>query len=348
MTHCSRKGRKGTSRVPQAKVKKVEGTLGSKRKAPMITESRAPGPSKQRRRRKEVVDESLTSHARRVTHTYPPSGAAVLRLNRKLERKKDEQRLEQEQRQAKGRKEPQLPSTSSTFGHGPQHLDEKRQQQLHDDKAKDERKHDADRRVPVKRKANGNARTGDKAQEDEAIKRIMKKQVSEPPQAPQEESDDEELIEACWQDLVMNDASREIQDRSKDELVDESMKKPRLDEPDFDHDPKLPGSCGTTAAIKARLWSEMRGRPSVDRHTACQEGKQSENLAWRTRGTTSERASKFQRGTAGRIQIDATLAIDRLLKHSAASASSRPLRNVNGVSCSSEEGSGRHVKKPPT
>ena len=175
----------------------------------------------------------------------------------------------------------------------------------------------------------------------------MKKQVSEPPHAPQEESDDEELIEACWQDLVMNDASREIQGRSKDELVDESMKKPRLDEPDFDHDPKLPGSCGTTAAIKARLWSEMRGRPSVDRHTACQEGKQSENLAWRTRGTTSERASKFQRGIAGRIQNDAMQAIDRLLKHGTATSSSCPPRSSDISSCSSKAGLGGFSKKPP-
>ena len=208
------------------------------------------------------------------------------------------------------------------------------------------RKQAADRRVAIKRKANGNARTGDKAQEDEAIKRILKKQGSEPPQAPQEETD-EELIEACWQDLVTNDACRENQVRSEDELAEENLKKPRPNEPEFDHDPKLPEGCGTTAAIKARLWSEMRGRPSVNRHTAIQEGKQSENVARRTRGTTSERASKFQRGTAGRIQSNAMQAIDRLLKHGTATSSSCPPRSSDISSCSSKAGLGGLLLKPP-
>ena len=316
MTHCSRKGRKGTTRIPQAKVKKSEGPLGSRRKAPIITEGKPPGTGRQRKRRKQVGEEDLTSHARRVTHLYPPSDAAVLRLNCTLEKKKEEQRLEREQ---------------------PDEL--KEQQQLHEDKPKDERKNDADKRVPAKRKANGNDRARGKAQEDEAIQRIVKKQVCKPPQAPQHESDDDDLIEAVWQDLVMNAKSSEIQGSSEDELVDASIKKQKLGVPKFDHDPKLPGSSGTTAAINARLWSEMRGRPSVDKHIARQEGMQSEILAWRTRGTTSEQASKFQRGTAGRIQRDDQLAINRLLKHDAAT------KVVS--SCSSQAGRGRSKSEPP-
>ena len=137
----------------------------------------------------------------------------------------------------------------------------------------------------------------------------------------------------------MNAKSCEIQGSSDDELVDGSMKKQKLEEPKFDHDPKLPGSSGTTDAINARLWSEMRGRPSVDRHTARQEGMQSEILAWQTRGTTSERASKFQRGTAGRIRRGDQLAINRLLKHGTAT------QDVS--SCSSKAGRGGFKSEPP-
>ena len=200
--------------------------------------------------------------------------------------------------------------------------------------------------VATERRANENGRTRDKAREDEAIKRILRKRGIEAMQAPEDETD-EELIEACWQDLVTDGACRETQACSEDELVEENLKKPRLSEPDFDLDPRLPGNCGNTSAINARLWSQMRGRTSINTHTAIQEGMQSENFAKRTRGTTSERASKFQRGTAGRIQIDAMHAIDRLLKHGTATSSSCPPRNSNTGSCSSKAGLGGFLKKPP-
>jgi len=50
MTHYSRKGRKGTSKMPKAKLQKDEVTLGPKRKAPMITESKPPGASSNKKK----------------------------------------------------------------------------------------------------------------------------------------------------------------------------------------------------------------------------------------------------------------------------------------------------------
>jgi len=358
LTHYSRKGRKGAGGDTKARPKKVEGIFGSKRKAPIIIEGKAAGPSRRKRRRKGTVDESLISHARKVTCLYPPGKAAVESLKRKLEGKKEaedievtpravqrrlrgkqkeppplrtlprqmEEKQQQQQPIQQNVKVPVCPAVQPQHQQQPQ----QQQQQRHEDKTKDKRKQVAATEAPSKRRAKGCDGAGDKAQEEEAIKRIATKRVREAPKSdsPQylDETDDE-LIEAVWQELVNEDASRKL---------DANAKKPRLEDPVYDPEPRLPGNCGTTAGIKARLWSKMHGRPSVNRHSACQEGKQSENLAWRARGSTSERASKFQRGTAGRIHKDDISAIERLMKHGTATSSS-----------SSKAGLGGSLKEPP-
>ena len=158
----------------------------------------------------------------------------------------------------------------------------------------------------------------------------MRKRKIEAPQEPDVETD-EELIELCWQDLVKDDVSLKGQAHCEDELIHDNSKKPRLSEPDFDHDPKLPGNSGITSAINARLWTEARGlnrvgtqgrRISVNKHTAIQEGKHSENYAKRARGASSERASKVLRGNAGRIHTNDLQAINRIVKQVTATANS--------------------------
>jgi len=381
--------------MTKAKIQKDEVTLGSKRKAPMIIESIARGASSKKRRRKEVADESLTSHARRVMHIYPPSEAASLRLSLKLERKKAEDGPEQDQRQVEGgTKQPQSQpqeanskaerkqATSSTVDpqrnvteKWPQQTQQQVQQRVqHPGQAGNCAQQQQQPQQQHQQKPRDNAR------EDEAIQRLLRKRRIEAPKASGEEAAaaavatsimpppaadqgqpnggvaadevDDELIEHIWQDLVDNQSMKD-QARSDDELVEDSPKKPRLDEPDFDHNPKLPGDSGITSAIQARLRIEAKGgfrdgsqggRITVNEHTAKHEGKHSGNDAKRPRGVSSERNCKVRRGNAVRIRTNDMQALERIAKHSAASASSRPLRNVNGVSCSSEEGSGRHVK----
>jgi len=107
------------------------------------------------------------------------------------------------------------------------------------------------------------------------------------------------------------------------------VKKLRLEEPDFDDNPKLPGDNGITQAISKRLRSENRslsaadnqaGRISVNKHTAMQEGKHSADYAKRSRGVSSERVSKVLRGNAGRIHSNDLQAINRIVKQVAATA----------------------------
>ena len=133
------------------------------------------------------------------------------------------------------------------------------------------------------------------------------------------------------QDLVENEVKRKGQIQSEGELKDNNSKKSRLSEPDYDDDPKLPGNSGITHAISVRLWSESRGmkaddaqarRITVNKHTAIQEGKHSENYAKRARGASSERASKALRGNAGRIHTNDLQAINRIVKQVTAKASS--------------------------
>ena len=304
-------------------------------------------------------------------HIYPPSEAAFLRLNLKLEREKAEDRPEQDQRQVKGR--------TKQLGQ----LKEQPQPQPQEANNKAERKQATSSTVAPQRNVTEKGKPRGNAREDEAIQRLLRKRGIEAPKASEEEAAaaavatsmvpppaadqgqpnggatadevDDELIEHIWQDLVDNQSMKD-QARSDDELVEDSPKKPRLDEPDFDHNPELPGDSGITSAIKARLMIEAKGgfrdgsqggRITVNEHTAKHEGKHSGNDAKRPRGVSSERNCKVRRGNAVRIRSNDTQALERIANYSAASASSRPLRNVNGVSCSSEEGSGRHVKKPP-
>jgi len=158
----------------------------------------------------------------------------------------------------------------------------------------------------------------------------LRKRRTEAPQEPDVETD-EELIELCWQDLVKDEVKRKGQTQSEGELKDHNLKKSRLSEPHYDDDPKLPGNSGITHAISVRLWSESRGmkaddaqarRITVNKHTAIQEGKHSENYAKRARGASSERASKALRGNAGRIHTNDLQAINRIVKQVTATASS--------------------------
>ena len=112
-------------------------------------------------------------------HIYPPSEAAVLRLNLKLERKKAEERPEENQRQVKGRKE-QLEQP-------------KEQPQPQGANNKDERKQAASGPVAPQRNATERGRPRGKAQEDEAIQRLLKKRGLEAPKAPEES-----FIAARW------------------------------------------------------------------------------------------------------------------------------------------------------
>ena len=200
----------------------------------------------------------------------------------------------------------------------------------------------------TKRKASDDGGGRNKAREEDAIKRILNTREAEAPKAPDDETD-EELIELCWQDLLTDGASQGDRAASEDKFDEANSKRPRCNEPDFDQDPKLPGDSSTTSAISARLWSESRGlrRISIDKHTAIQEGKQSENFAKRTRGASSERASKVHKGTALRIQHDDMHVIHRLIKQGTATSSSGHPRDIDAGSCSSNAGLGGFLKKPP-
>ena len=418
LTHYSRKGRKGAGGDTKARPKKVEGIFGSKRKAPIIIEGKAAGPSRRKRRRKGTVDESLISHARKVMCLYPPGKAAVESLKRKLEGKKEAEDIEVTpravQRRLRGKqKEPPLLGTSE---------DRKRKAREDQETARKEGKKSAEndeledrvkakqptnsapsevqnvnpydarskvhcapseskdgtingatsssssssrvvqtnpRRLSTKsssnnkvtvtkRKASDNGGGRNKAREEDAIKRILNTREAEAPKAPDDETD-EELIELCWQDLLTDGASQGDRAASEDKFDEANSKRPRCNEPDFDQDPKLPGDSSTTSAISARLWSESRGlrRISIDKHTAIQEGKQSENFAKRTRGASSERASKVHKGTALRIQHDDMHVIHRLIKQGTATSSSGHPRDIDAGSCSSNAGLGGFLKKPP-
>ena len=164
----------------------------------------------------------------------------------------------------------------------------------------------------------------DKAGENAAIQRILRKRKPGATQDANTDTDDE-LIELCWQDLLKNDGKKQGTDPCEEEPKHDNVKKPRLEEPDFDENPKLPGGNGITQAISERLWhrSEIRSlsaadnqarRITVNQHTASQEGKHSENYAKRSRGASSERASKVSRGNAGRIHPNDLQAINRIVK----------------------------------
>ena len=189
----------------------------------------------------------------------------------------------------------------------------------------------------------------------------------------QEEETDDELIEMCWQDLLKDGVSHEVQASDDDELVEAEVERWKHCEAKFDHDPQLPGDKSITSAINARLWSEARGlsnvaakevekneakkrrtsptqvkrQPENENGTGIQEGTQSDRFAKRARGASSERASKFQRGTGGRIQRDEMHAINRILKQCTATPTSCPSRNLKVDRCSSEEGPGSLLKRLP-
>ena len=67
----------------------------------------------------------------------------------------------------------------------------------------------------------------------------------------------------CWQDLLTDGASREVQASDDDELVEADVERPKYCDASFDHDPQLPGDKNITTAINARLWSEARGISKV-------------------------------------------------------------------------------------
>ena len=185
-----------------------------------------------------------------------------------------------------------------------------------------EKKRQGEQEKGNKAKLHRKGGASDKAKEDAAIRRILKKRKPEAMLEPGTETDDE-LIELCWQDLLKDDSKKQNQD----------LKKPRPEAPVFDENPKLPGSSSTTKDICERLWhrSEIRSlsaadktarRISVNQHTASQEGKHSENYAKRSRGASSERASKVSRGNAGRIHSNDLQAINRIAKRVTATAKS--------------------------
>jgi len=200
----------------------------------------------------------------------------------------------------------------------------------------------------IKRKAGDIEGGRSKAEEEEAIRRIIDKREAKDSEAQDGETD-EELIELCWLDLLTDGAAQDERAAKEDKFDEANSKRPRRSEPVYDHDPKLPGDGGTTRAISARLWSESRGlkRITIEEHTRIQEGKQPINFAKQTRGTSSERASKVHKGVASRIHQGDMHAINRLIKRDAATSSSDPPRSSGAGSCSSNVRPGSFLKKPP-
>ena len=174
----------------------------------MINGSMPPKARIKRRRSRNEGNEDLTCHARRVIHLYPPCKSAVERLKLKLERKKEAERADLDQRDAacaSGRKLAHIAvksassvPESSRGKHGIAAARKRNVSEVQEPASQEEKqlegKQSADKAIASKRKASGNGGGRDKAREEEAIKRILKKRKVE---APDDETDDE-LIEMCW------------------------------------------------------------------------------------------------------------------------------------------------------